>query len=242
MRMRHAIATAVALAALGLLTAAGPDPGAKTNVNVWNAEGGEKDEALTLEPDIENGKVVYEVCASCHLPEGSGSKDGTFPQISGQHRKVVIKQLADIRALNRDNPTMYPFALPKEIGGVQALADVAEYIARLPMTPENGLGAGTDLDHGAKLYKDNCVKCHGEKGEGDAEKWFPLIQGQHYEYLIRQFREIKEGKRRNSNPEMVAQIKGFSERDILAVMDYTSRLKPPPERLAPPGWQNPDYK
>lgn len=241
-RMKRALSASVAALALAGLVGAGGDPGEKTNVNVWNAEGGEKDEAMKLTPNLENGKAVYEVCAACHLPEGWGSKDGTFPQIAGQHFEVIIKQLSDIRALNRDNPTMYPFALPREIGGVQSVADVAEYIATLPMTPDNGKGPGTDLELGAKLYKDNCVKCHGEKGEGNGDKWYPLIQGQHYEYLLRQFREIKGGKRRNSNPDMVAQIKSFSDRDVLAVMDYVSRLQAPKEKVAAPGWQNPDFK
>lgn len=238
----------VALVALGIMQAIAGEPeeaaapAAGAAVNVWNAEGGEKDEALHLTPDKEHGREVYEVCSACHLPEGSGAKDGTFPQLAGQHRKVVIKQLADIRARNRDNPTMYPFALPQEIGGPQSIADVAEYIATLPMTPDNGVGPGKDLEHGATLFKDNCVKCHGEKGEGKEEKWFPLIQGQHFNYLIRQFREIKSGKRRNSNPDMVAQIKSFSDRDVEAVMDYVSRLKPPAEKLSPPGWKNPDFE
>ena len=138
MRSKLALTLGVSLVSLGLLMGAGDDPDHKTNVNVWNAEGGEKDEAMKLTPNLENGKVVYEVCAACHLPEGSGSKDGTFPQIAGQHFEVIIKQLSDIRALNRDNPTMYPFALPKEIGGVQSITDVAAYIAKLPMTSENG--------------------------------------------------------------------------------------------------------
>ncbi len=240
MRSKAIAALAVAVVSLGMLAGAGPDD-AKKGVNVWNAEGGEKDEALTLKPNVEKGKEVYEVCLACHLPEGSGSKDGTFPQIAGQHRKVIIKQLADIRALNRDNPTMYPFALPKEIGGVQALADVSEYIARLPMTPDNGVGPGTSLALGEKLFKENCVRCHGANGEGNEEKWFPLIQGQHYEYLIRQFREIKSGKRRNSNPDMVQQVKDFSDEEVEAVMDFTSRLRPPKDRLAAPGWKNPDF-
>ena len=218
--------------------AAAPAAGA---VNVWNATGGEKDEALTLTPNKDHGREVFEVCSACHLPEGWGTKDGTFPQLAGQHRKVLIKQLSDIRAKNRDNPTMYPFALPQEIGGTQSLADVAEYISSLPMTPDNGKGPGKDLDYGAKLFADNCVKCHGEKGEGNADKWYPRIQGQQFAYLIRQFREIKSGKRRNSNPDMVAQIKGFSDRDVEAVMDFVSRLQPPKEMVAEPGWKNPDF-
>ncbi len=81
----------------------------------WNEAGGEKDEAMLLEPDRDRGIAVYEVCSACHLLEGWGLKDGTFPQLAGQHKEVLVKQLADIRALNRDNPTMYPFALDDQI-------------------------------------------------------------------------------------------------------------------------------
>jgi hypothetical protein len=41
---------------------------------------------------------------------------------------------------------------------------------------------------------------------------------------------------------MVKQIEGFNDRDVVAVMDFVSRLKAPKDRVAPPGWQNPDFK
>lgn len=209
----------------------------------WNESGGEKDEALHLKGSAENGRDVYEVCAACHLPEGWGTKDGTFPQLAGQHATVIVKQLADIRALNRNNPTMYPFALPSQIGGPQALADVVAYLATLPMTPENGVGPGKDIEMGQQLYKDNCVRCHGEQGEGNAEKFYPRLQGQHYEYILRQFREIKAGQRRNANPDMVKQVHEFTEQQLLAVCDFASRIKPPKEMMAPSAdWKNPDFK
>ena len=209
----------------------------------WNEGGGEQDEALHLQGNAENGRDVYEVCAACHLPEGWGLEDGTFPQLAGQHHNVIIKQLADIRAQNRDNPTMYPFSLHSQIGGPQALADVVAYTAKLPMTPKNGVGPGDDLEHGKKLYEENCVRCHGPIGEGDNDKYYPRVHGQHYKYIIRQFREIKGGQRRNANPEMVEQVKNFTERDVLAVSDYTSRLKPPKELLAESSdWKNPDFE
>jgi len=208
----------------------------------WNVAGGEKDEAMLLEPDLENGVEVYEVCAACHLTEGWGTEEGTFPQLAGQHRDVLIKQLADIRALNRDNPTMYPFALPESIGDAQALADVTAYITTLPMNPENGVGPGDNLEHGKKLFEDNCVKCHGDHGQGDEEKFYPRLEGQHYKYMLRQFEWIRDGKRRNANPDMVKQIEGFSDKDMAAVIDYTARLKPPKEDLAPSkDWLNPDF-
>lgn len=235
---KFVVAAAVLLLGTSLASAA-----EKTKVDVWNAAGGEKDEALHLKPDLNNGREVYEVCAGCHLPNGWGSQDGTFPQIAGQHRNVSIKQLADIRALNRDNPTMYPFALPSQIGGAQSVADVTAYMEqKLLMTQDNGKGPGTDLAHGKKLYDENCVRCHGKNGEGDNAKYYPRIQGQHYEYILRQYKWIKEGKRRNANPDMVKQIEFFTDKDTIAVIDYVSRLKPDAKLLAPKDWENPDFK
>lgn len=212
----------------------------------WNEGGGEQEEALTLTPNHENGIEVYEVCSACHLPEGWGLPDGTFPQLAGQHKNVIIKQLSDIRALNRDNPTMYPFALPSEIGGAQSIADVSAYIAQLPMNPEPGVGPwpeGTpEYEKGKELYDKNCPQCHGKNGEGSDEKYYPLIQGQHYKYLVRQFEWIRDGKRRNANPDMVKQIASFSDADMQHVMNYVARMKPPKEKVAPSAdWINPDF-
>jgi cytochrome c553 len=212
----------------------------------WNEEGGEKDEALELVPNLEHGRDVYEVCAACHRLEGWGTPDGTFPQLAGQHKAVAIKQLSDIRGLNRDNPTMYPFALPQSIGGPQSVADVSAYIQKLPMNPDNGKGEwaeGTpEFAKGQKLYKDNCVQCHGEIGEGNPEKFYPMIMGQHYNYMVRQFEWIRDGKRRNANPDMVKQIANFTDQDMKAVVNYVSRIPVPKDLVAPSvDWQNPDF-
>ena len=108
-------------------------------------------------------------------------------------------------------------------------------------SPNNSVGSGTDLEKGERLYREYCLECHGAHGEGIVDEHAPLIQGQHYPYLVRQFEWITQGKRRNADAEMVEQIKGFSAGDISAIMDYTSRLSPSPEKLAQPGWLNPDF-
>lgn len=201
----------------------------------------EYDRVMSLTPNPENGRDVYITCAVCHLPEGWGSQDGAYPQIAGQLRTVIIKQLADIRARNRDNPLMYPFSVPRILGGTQNIADVAAYVAQLPMTPENGKGPGVDLEYGAQVYREHCVECHGEQGMGNEADHLPQIAGQHYAYLLRQFEAIRSGRRKNSDPKMVKQIRRFTLRDESAVLDYLSRLEPPKDKVAAVGWTNPDF-
>ncbi len=240
MNSKHLLITGAL--ALGLIGA-----GAQAaNIVPWNQGGGEEEEALHLKPDLENGLDVYEVCSACHLPEGWGTPDGTFPQLAGQHRTVLIKQLADIRAGNRDNPTMYPFALPESIGDAHALADVTAYISKLPMNPDWGKGPwpkGTpEYEEGAKLFKDNCAKCHGDHGQGNAEKFYPRIEGQHYKYMLRQFEWIRDGKRRNANPDMIKQIKNFTDKQMQMVINWVSQQPVDPKYLAPSkDWKNPDF-
>ncbi|MES9942715.1 MAG: c-type cytochrome [Candidatus Thiodiazotropha sp. 6PLUC2] len=206
----------------------------------WNSsdKNDEGAAALLLEGNLEQGRLIYEECAVCHMPEGWGTPNGAYPQIAGQHRSVVIKQLADIRAKNRDNPSMYPFAIPEEIGGVQSIADVALYIENLKMTTATGKGSGEDLAYGEQLYKEQCSDCHGAKGEGEQTKAYPLIQGQHYLYLLRQLTWIQNGKRRNANKEMMGVIRDYTPRELKALSDYISRLLPSEERRSPFTWKD----
>ena len=230
----EAALTALALAICGTTAAQAGSPAADRALQ-------EYEEALKLEPNVDHGRELFRKCTICHLPEGWGTESGSYPQIAGQLNTVIIKQLADIRARNRDVPTMYPFSDRSTVGNAQDIADIAAYISALPMTPHNGKGPGRDLKWGEQLYKDNCVDCHGENGEGDAEDHIPAIYGQHYRYLVRQFEWIRNGRRRNADPDMVEQIRGFTPFDVHAVMDYVSRLNPPEEKLAKPGWTNPDF-
>jgi cytochrome c553 len=186
----------------------------------------EMEQALKLAPDVDNGRRIYAACAECHQPDGRGLPDGSVPQLAGQHREVVVKQLADIRAGNRYIPTMYAFASAERIGGVQAVSDVAGYVAAMETSADTGKGPGDDPDLGRELYERNCSRCHGLHAEGDGERRVPRIQAQHYAYLLRQFEWIRDGKRRNADPEMTAQIQGFSDREARAVLDYVSRLEP----------------
>jgi len=290
-----------------------PPPG-----GVWRATAAEALEALKIKGDVEEGEEIYTVCAACHQPTGWGDPLGVFPQLSGQHTTVLIKQISDIRAGNRDNPTMYPFAM--QIEGAQDIADVCSYIQTREMNPNprigpggpswilsnlrkevwpisldkiqqdvgnenfkklktieekefkskpefleavnNTIGAGelqkhqavilknadweTDLSLGKTLFEKNCVRCHGDHGQGNWKEdppviegqpaevdkskkqeaaYYPVLAGQTYLYLVRQFSWIQIGKRRNANPDMVKQIKEFSFLDMKSVTDYAGRFE-----------------
>jgi cytochrome c553 len=199
--------------------------------------------ALQAEPDLQKGSMLYFNCAICHTPEGWGSPDGRYPQIAGQHRSVILKQLADIQKGNRDNPTMIPFTDPLFVLEPQALADLSAYIEQLPMVPNNSIGSGLRLEEGKKLYDVECKECHGENGEGIAKEFYPRIHGQHFQYVLRQMEWVKMGKRRNADEEMVKQFKRFSQDDLEVIADYVSRLRPDKGMLADGLEQkNPDFR
>ena len=185
---------------------------------------GELEQALALTPNIENGLKIYRECAACHMPEGWGLSGGSVPQVAGQHRKVVIKQLADTRAGNRDDVIDGPLRIRRGHrrrpgrGGRGRLhrhaGDQQSRTGRAPATISSSASVSTGRI---------CARCHGEAGEGDDEKYMPRIQAQHYNYLVRQFEWIRDGKRRNADPAMVAQIEGFERAGDAGACSTTSR-------------------
>ena len=188
---------------------------------------------IEVEPDVERGRRLYEICASCHLPEGWGHRDGTYPALAGQHPNVLMKQLVDIREGKRENPIMYPFVQDRTIGGLRSLADIVAYIAALPANPDPGLGpweAGTEeYRRGEVIYRAQCAACHGEQGEGEDARAFPRLQGQHYRYLLRQVRDVLSGRRKNAHPAMRVIAETLGDQDLQQVINYVSRLPAPPD-------------
>ncbi len=228
----------IGLLSAGVAFAAPPAPhqtGIEGKDYKWNAEGGEKSEALHKKGDIKRGEEAYEVCGACHLPSGAGRADGTFPQLAGQHSTVLIKQMADIRAGLRDNPTMYPFAAT--LTDPQELADAAAYINSLCIPVDHGKYEGADaamqVAKGKELYEKQCLECHGKQGDGNKEKFYPVIAGQHYKYLLRQMTEIRDGHRRNANPDMVKVIKPYTNDQLVAISAYQSSLVMPGSMCKP---------
>ena len=200
---------------------------------------------LEFEPDADNGRHLFDICARCHLPEAWGNQDGTYPQLAGQHINVLMKQLLDIRNGYRNNPTMQPFVQERTLGGYQNMADVVAYISTLPMNPRHARGpwpeGNPEYQQGKQIYTGNCAGCHGEQGEGNNSAYYPRLQGQHFSYMKRQA-ELVRADLRKVDPAMTAIFKTLSEQQLELVLNYISQLPVPQDDLAPsPAWRNPDF-
>ena len=193
---------------------------------VWNELKGEKLEALRLKGDPARGAEAFVICQGCHKHGATGTVSGAYPRLAGQHATVLIEQMTDIRSGERKNPKMERFS-DEHVLTTQEIADIAAYLQALPITPNLGRGPGTALARGKALYTRDCAICHGDRGEGKAEKFYPLVAGQHFKYLLREARFIRDGKRGNANPDMARVIKSYSDDDLEAVSDYMSGMATP---------------
>jgi cytochrome c553 len=193
---------------------------------IWNEIKGELKTALQAKADPVRGEVAFEPCQGCHRKDASGRVSGAYPRLSGQHATVLMKQIADIRSGRRSNPKMEPF-IDDHVLTPFEIADIAVFLQALPISADNGKGPGSGVAKGKQLYDKDCAECHGNKGEGNAAKFYPMVAAQHYRYLLREVQFIRDGDRRNSNPDMVSVIKPYTSGELEAVADYMAQFGPP---------------
>ena len=67
---------------------------------------------------------------------------------------------------------------------------------------------------------DNCIACHGEKGNSVNPAW-PKLAGQHADYLLGQLQDFKAGRRANAL--MSAAVQALSEQDMADLAVYYSQ-------------------
>ena len=72
---------------------------------------------------------------------------------------------------------------------------------------------------GEKLFNEICSACHGKNGEGNADAFFPKIQGQHYAYLLRQLKWIRDGRRKNANATMFTLIEKMDDEEKNKILE-----------------------
>jgi cytochrome c553 len=174
------------------------------------------------------GKDKSAMCQGCHGEIGN-SDAPNFPKLAGQYANYLQKQVHDFQTEARVDPTMSGMAAT--VTEHQDLLDIAAYFAGQKLMK----GSGGKNEAGKKLYLEGnatsgvygCVNCHGENGKGKSpdNALFPVIGGQHKDYLVKQLTDFNKGDRKNDPAGMMGSIaKLMTNAEIEAVSDYLSGL------------------
>ena len=186
----------------------------------------EFDAAMRAKPDAGHGEQLFLGCVACHATDGGGSEQGDAPAIAGQYRGVLIRQLVDFRHARRWDVRMEGVADRHHLQMPQDLADVASYVAALPVRPTTDKGDGELVLHGGAVYSELCARCHGPAAAGSESQRIPRLAAQSYQYLLRQMYYTVDNRRPNLAGVHVAMFKRFDRDEFVGVADYLSRLTP----------------
>lgn len=92
------------------------------------------------------------------------------------------------------------------------------------------LHAEPDVARAKELVESKCSVCHGMQGQSSGE-YFPRLGGQHSEYIVKQLRDFKEGRRKG---EMTRFARNLSDEVMQGLGLYFSQQKIPPHPPSDP--------
>lgn len=175
------------------------------------------------------GKDKSALCQGCHGEDGMSAAPG-FPRLAGQYAGYIKKQIIDFQTRARKDDTMEGMA--DTVTDKQDLEDISAYFATQKMM--KGDTATTSFP-GKYLYINGnpatnlygCINCHGEEGKGKSPNnaIFPVIGGQHKDYLVKQLNDFRSGKRSNDPAGMMGDIaEKMTDVEIEAVSEYLAGL------------------
>lgn len=187
-----------------------------------------------IKGDPAAGEGKAGLCGGCHGFDGN-SEDATFPRLAGQYEKYIAKQIHDFQnGLRTNNETMAGMAAT--VASPEDAHDIGAYfnkqkIAKKPLQPVDKKLA----EKGEKIFYEGnpktnvyaCINCHGERGRGKAPTVavFPVIGGQHRDYIIKELKDFREGTRSNDPAGMMSDIaKRLTDEEIQALANYLSSL------------------
>jgi len=174
------------------------------------------------------GKSKAELCYGCHGEDGN-STNPLFPKLAGQYGIYIAKQVRNYQASIRTHQIMGEMAASVSD---EDLADISAYFASQPMmkgaTPSsNQVGKKMFENDDLSRMMVRCNSCHGATGKGQNadNPMFPVIGGQHKDYLLRQLLSFRKGDRNNSpGGVMNITVRKLSDAELEALADYVSGL------------------
>lgn len=174
------------------------------------------------------GKSKSELCQGCHGESGI-SIEGLIPNLAGQYSVYISKQFRNFQTGAREHQIMSAMAMI--IDDAELLDIVAYFASQKQMSGggKSGNAVGKNLFTVGDMARGvlPCQSCHGVNGKGQAPDVsdFPVIGGQHKDYLKTQLEHWRSGQRSNSvDGVMNAETKSLTDAEIEALADYVSGL------------------
>ncbi|MGC2222040.1 MAG: c-type cytochrome, partial [Methylocella sp.] len=180
---------------------------------------------------VSSGNRLYAPCVVCHQPNAWGSPDGAIPNLAGQRKRYLEKQLALFSSGARVDTAMQIVTAHPTFNNPRDIVALASYLSKLDGNPTPVQGSGEHLRVGQELYAHICAACHGVDGRGEEGNRVPRIAGQHYPYLRRQIESAAELHKDLAPPEMTSALRGMPAQEKDALADYISRLSNSPALL-----------
>ena len=175
-------------------------------------------------PAQTDGGKLYAPCVVCHQPAAWGSPDGAIPNLAGQGKRYLERQLELFRSGARVDTAMQVVAAHPTFSERPHIVALATYLSRLAANPSPVTGGGEHLRVGQEIFAHICAACHGIDGRGEELNRIPRIAGQHYPYLRRQIDAAAALHRELAPPEMTSALRGMHDQEKDALADYISRL------------------
>jgi cytochrome c553 len=168
-------------------------------------------------PDAQLGKTLGYTCHGCHGIDSYKNVYPTYsvPKLGGQHAKYIADALREYASGDRAHATMHAQA------ATLSEQDRAAIAAFFQGTPPRASGTPIGTPPAATAL---CVTCHGNDGIGISPD-YPILAGQHHDYLEQALRDYKSGKRKN--PIMTGIVAQVKDDDIPTIAAFFASQKSP---------------
>jgi cytochrome c553 len=171
--------------------------------------------------NIAAGQSKYGICASCHGIEGRSFKIH-YPKLAGQLERYLFDQLNDFKDGRRSDPSMD--AIVPQLS-TQDMRDLAAFFASIRARSSRFKPNSEKAARGkAKAAKAGCPGCHS-RTRSFATIESSHIAGQHRDYVAKQLRDFRDGRRTNDAGVMRRIAQSLTDADIDDLGNYFASVR-----------------
>lgn len=160
------------------------------------------------------GKTLAYTCHGCHgIPNYKNAYPSySVPKLGGQSATYLASALKAYAAGERPHQTMHAQAASLSDADRAAIGAFLQS----EMVQPNKEVVGTPPP-----ATQTCVACHGADGAKPVAPDYPILAGQHPDYIVQALRDYKSGKRKNAV--MAGIITAVDEKDFQAIANFFAK-------------------